>query len=106
MEKGKMPFIMTANGLGQLFGPGMVDGPMPEHYEPIETPVRSNTFSGQLNNPCAKIIDSDMDKRAIPADPKYPFVLTTYSMTEHWCSGSETRNHPALLEAEPQLYVR
>jgi len=42
---------------------------------------------------------------AAPGDPKYPIVLTTYSMTEHWCGGGETRNTPGLLEAEPQLYV-
>ncbi len=77
----------------------------PEHYEPVETPVRNHGFSGQLSNPCAKIPASDMDKIALPADPKYPIVLTTYSMTEHWCGGSETRNVPSLLEAEPQLYV-
>ncbi len=105
MEKGKLPFIMTAAGVGNIFGPGMVDGPLPEHYEPIETPLKTNSFSGQIHNPCAKIMYGEMDKRALPGDPKYPIVLTTYSLTEHWCSGSETRNHPALLEAEPQLYV-
>ena len=103
--KGKHPFIMHKHGFSQIYGPGRAEGPFSEHYEPIETPVRSHPFSGQLNNPCAKIIDSDMDKRAVPADPKYPIVLTTYSLTEHWCGGGETRNVPSLLEAEPQLYV-
>ena len=103
--KGKSPFIMQKEGHGQLYGPGREEGPFSEHYEPVETPVRSHPFSRQLSNPCAKIIDSDMDKRAVPADPKYPIVLTTYSMTEHWCGGGETRNVPSLLEAEPQLYV-
>ncbi len=100
---GKNPFIMLADGLGQLYGTGLVDGPFPEHYEPTETPVTNHGFSGQLRNPCAKI--SPADKIAAPADPKYPIVLTTYSMTEHWCGGSETRNVGSLLEAEPQLYV-
>ena len=102
---GKYPFIMQPEGLGRLFGPGLIDGPFPEHYEPAETPLTQHLFSGQLNNPCAKILVSDHDKIAAPGDPRFPIVLTTYSMTEHWCSGSETRNHPALLEAEPQLYV-
>ncbi len=102
---GKYPFIMQTEGLGRLFGPGLVDGPFPEHYEPAETPLTRHDFSGQLSNPCAKILVSDHDKIAAPGDPRFPIVLTTYSMTEHWCSGSETRNHPALLEAEPQLYV-
>ena len=52
-----------------------------------------------------KFASSDMDPLAKPADPKYPIVLTTYSLTEHWCGGGETRNVPNLLEAEPQLYV-
>ncbi len=105
VKGGKNPFIMLKDGLGQLFGSGLVDGPLPEHYEPVETPVRNHGFSGQLSNPCAKIVASDMDKIAAPADPNYPIVLTTYSMTEHWCGGSETRNVPSLLEAEPMLYV-
>jgi len=103
--QGKYPFIMTTEGFGQLYGPGRVDGPLPEHYEPAETPVDSHPFSGQLSNPCIRIIDSDMDKLAKPGDPNYPIVLTTYNMTEHWCGGGDTRNTPSLLEAEPQLYV-
>jgi formate dehydrogenase major subunit len=103
--KGKHPFIMAVHGYGQLFGAGRNDGPFPEHYEPVETPVTSHPFSKQLNNPCYKSVSSDMDVLAKPADPSYPIVLTTYNVTEHWCGGGETRNVPNLLEAEPQLYV-
>ena len=103
--KGKHPFIMSKHGFGQIYGPGRQDGPFSEHYEPVETPVDKNLFSRQLNSPVFKYADSDMDKLAKPADPKYPIVLTTYSVTEHWCGGGETRNVPNLLEAEPQLYV-
>lgn len=103
--KGKLPFIMTVHGAGQAYGPGRQDGPFPEHYEPVETPVDSNPFSKQLSSPVYKFVASDMDKLAKPADPNYPIVLTTYSVTEHWCGGGETRNVPNLLEAEPQLYV-
>ncbi len=103
--KGKHPFIMAKHGMGQLFGPGRQDGPFSEHYEPVETPVTSHPFSGQLNSPCYKFLSSDMDLLAKPADPDYPIVLTTYSLTEHWCGGGETRNVPNLLEAEPQLYI-
>ena len=104
-EKGSYPFIMHTEGHGQLFGPGRVDGPFPEHYEPVETPVTKNPFSSQMNNPCVKIAKSDKDLLAKAGDPKYPIVLTTYSLTEHWCGGGDTRNTPYLLEAEPQLYV-
>ncbi len=103
LKGGKNPFIMLADGLGQLYGTGLVDGPFPEHYEPTETPVANHGFSSQLTSPCSKINPTDIIAR--PADPKYPIVLTTYSMTEHWCGGSETRMVGSLLEAEPQLYV-
>ena len=104
-KNGRLPFIMTTDGAALLFGPGRVDGPFPEHYEPAESPVASHPFSSQLTSPCFKFHKSEFDKFAAPADPRYPIVLTTYSMTEHWCGGGETRNVPNLLEAEPQLYV-
>ncbi len=103
--KGRNPFIMSKHGYGQVFGPGRQDGPFSEHYEPVETPVDSNLFSKQLSSPCYKSVNSDMDLLAAPADPRYPIVLTTYNVTEHWCGGGETRNVPNLLETEPQLYV-
>ena len=102
---GKLAFIMTTDGYAQLYGPGRLDGPFPEHYEPAETPVARHPFSKQLSSPVYKFHTSDMDKLAKAADPDYPIVLTTYSLTEHWCGGGETRNVPTLLEAEPQLYV-
>ena len=104
-KDGKLAYIMTTDGYAQLYGPGRLDGPFPEHYEPAETPVAQHPFSKQLSSPVYKFHTSDMDKLAKAADPKYPIVLTTYSMTEHWCGGGETRNVPNLLEAEPQLYV-
>ena len=52
-----------------------------------------------------KVAESDIDALAKNGDPRFPIVLTTYSLTEHWCGGGDTRNTPALLEAEPQLYV-
>ena len=104
-KNGTLAYIMTTDGYAQLYGPGRLDGPFPEHYEPAETPVAQHPFSKQLSSPVYKFHTSDMDKLAKAADPKYPIVLTTYSMTEHWCGGGETRNVPNLLEAEPQLYV-
>lgn len=102
-EKGKMPFIMKADGVGSLFGPGMAEGPFPEHYEPMEGPLATNPMSSQLINPAVKAFKSDLDKVA-NADPKYPYVCTTYSATEHWCSGF-TRWQPWLLEAMPEAYI-
>jgi formate dehydrogenase major subunit len=103
-EKGKYPFIMKPDGLGAIFGPGMVEGPFPEHYEPLEGPLTKNPFSGQLQNPVITIFKSDLDKVA-NADPQFPVVCTTYSCTEHWCSGALTRWQPWLLEMQPQAYA-
>jgi len=103
-EKGKYPFIMKADGLGALFGPGMAEGPFPEHYEPLEGPLAKNPLSGQLINPVVEIFKSDLDKVA-NADSKFPYVCTTYSCTEHWCSGALTRWQAWLLEMQPELYV-
>ena len=102
---GKLPFIMVKDGHAQFYGPGPADGPFPEHYEPAETPLASHPFSKQLSSPVYKYHKSPMDQIAPPADPRFPIVLTTYSLTEHWCGGGETRNVPNLLETEPQLYV-
>ena len=103
-EKGKYPFIMKTDGVGALFGPGMVEGPFPEHYEPLEGPLTKNPLSGQLNNPAIEIFKSDLDQRA-NADEKFPYVCTTYSCTEHWCTGALTRWQAWLLEMQPELYV-
>ena len=66
---GKLAFIMTTDGYAQLYGPGRLDGPFPEHYEPAETPVARHPFSKQLSSPVYKFHTSDMDKLAKAADP-------------------------------------
>jgi len=103
-EKGKYPFIMKTDGVGALFGQGMVEGPFPEHYEPLEGPLAQNPLSSQRINPAAEIFKSDMDKVA-NASEKFPYVCTTYSCTEHWCTGALTRWQAWLLEMQPELYV-
>jgi formate dehydrogenase major subunit len=64
--KGRPPFIMKPDGVASLFGPGLADGPFPEHYEPLECPVERNLMSPQKNSPVIKRFDkkgvgSDMD---------------------------------------------
>jgi formate dehydrogenase major subunit len=102
--KGKYPFIMQKDGLGALFGPGMAEGPFSEHYEPMEGPLAKNPMSGQRINPAIQIFKSDLDKVA-NANENFPYVCTTYSCTEHWCSGALTRWQAKLLEAMPEQYV-
>jgi formate dehydrogenase major subunit len=101
---GRLPFIMKADGVGSLFGPGLADGPFPEHYEPLEGPFVQNPMSSQHNSPIIKIFSGEMDKFA-NADPKFPLVMTTYSCTEHWCSGALTRWQSNLVELMPEAYV-
>jgi len=102
--KTKYPFIMKPEGHAHIFGPGRVDGPFPEHYEPLECPVEKNLLSSQLINPTAPIYKTDMDAYKT-CDPRYPFVCSTYRVSEHWQSGVMTRWQPWLLEAQPQLFV-
>ncbi len=97
----KYAFIMKPEGHGHVFGPGRADGPFPEYYEPMEAPVKSHPFSKRLNNPTA--LQFKTEYKAVN-DPKYPFVCTTYRVTEHWQSGVMTRYTPWLLEAEPQIF--
>jgi len=102
--KTKHPFIMKPEGHARIFGPGRADGPFPEHYEPLECPVEKNLFSGQLINPTAPIYKTDADAYRT-CDPRYPFVGTTYRVSEHWQTGVMTRWQPWLLESQPQLFV-
>ena len=100
-EGGRYPFIMRAHGLGQIFGPGLADGPFPEHYEPLESPIANNFLSSQRRNPLLRY----SKKVDLPAtdDPLYPIVCTTYRLTEHW--QTVTRLVPWNLELQPQVVV-
>jgi len=99
----KHPFIMQQHGLGALFAPGLNDGPFPEHYEPMEGPIAAHPLSKRLHNPAALIFAGEEAQRAV-ADARYPFVCTTYRLTEHWQTGLMTRWQPWLLETQPQLF--
>jgi formate dehydrogenase major subunit len=100
---GFYPFIMKPDGVASIFGPGLADGPFPEHYEPLECPIEKNIMSSQRINPVIKIFEGGPDSFAT-CDPRYPFVCTTYRVTEHWQTGVLTRWLPWLLEAEPQIF--
>jgi formate dehydrogenase major subunit len=100
MEGTRYPFIMKPEGFAYIFGPGRTDGPFPEHYEPIESPIQ-NPFSGTQNNPAVTIFRPD----EIGTPDKFPIVATTYRVTEHWQAGQMTRNLPWLVELMPQMFV-
>ena len=106
---GRPPFIMKPHGVGSILGPGLADGPFPEHYEPLECPVEKNFMSPQMVNPTIKRWDkegtgTDVDARAT-CDPKFPFVCSTYRVSEHWQTGLMTRWCPWLAEMQPEMFV-
>jgi formate dehydrogenase major subunit len=97
-KNGDKPFIMRTDLVGGFFGP-LNDGPFPEHYEPIESPVK-NLLSKQQNNPVAKIwkVPDQKNELAAVGSPDYPYVITTYRLTEHHLSGVMSRYLPMLAE--------
>jgi formate dehydrogenase major subunit len=101
---GILPFIMKPDGVASIFGPGLVEGPFPEHYEALECPVEANAMSGQRINPTIKIFGDKMDAFA-SCDARFPFVGTTYRVSEHWQTGCMTRHCSWLLEMQPQNFV-
>ena len=101
---GKLPFIMKPDGVASVFGPGLTEGPFPEHYEALECPVEKNSMSGQRINPTIKIFGDKMDAFA-SCDMRFPFVGTTYRVSEHWQTGCMTRHCSWLLEMQPQNFV-
>ena len=109
---GRPPFIMKPDGVASLFGPGLAEGPFPEHYEPLECPVEKNLMSPQKNNPAIKRFDkpgvgSDMDvySGVASCDPRFPFICSTYRVSEHWQTGVLTRWCPWLAEMQPGMFV-
>jgi formate dehydrogenase major subunit len=105
---GDDPFIMQSDGKGWLFAPkGMVDGPLPTHYEPQESPVR-NALYPQQQSP-ARLTFPRTDNLSAPSagDPgvgSYPFVFTTYRLTEHHTAGGMSRWLPYLSELQPEMF--
>lgn len=96
-------FFMLWEQNGRLESYGMEDGPLPEHFEPFETPVETNLLNGSLNSPCMKFANNESTKHGSASD--YPIVATTYSVTEHWQTGGQSRACPALVEAMPSQFI-
>jgi len=83
-----------------------VDGPMPEFYEPVESPTKNVMNEGQKTefNPCV-IYPRIPELQKIGTPDEYPYVLCSSSLTEHWCSGTITRNIPYLNELVKEPFV-
>jgi len=97
-----LPFIMKPEGIARLWGYGLAEGPLPEVYEPWESPLKDNLMSGIRTNPCA-FIGTYMNERGTP--DQFPYIGTTYRCTEHWQTGIMTRNLPWLVELMPEMYI-
>ena len=96
---------MKPDGVGWLFvSNGLVDGPLPAHYEPAESPVRNPLYQ-QQNNPVLKYWEHAENKLAAVGDPHYPYILSTYRLTEHYLAGAMSRWNPWLTELQPELFI-
>ena len=102
-SEGLGSFIMTGEGVGRLFAPSslMLDGPVPEHYEPTESPI-DNLLSGTRRDPAAIIYEGAAASFA-EDDSEFPYVATTYRVTEH--EHYVTQHVPYLVEAMPDFFV-
>src|SRR5581483_7005678 len=102
---GTSPFIMLADGKAELFSPsGLKDGPLPAHYEPVESPVKNPLYK-QQDNPAAKKWPRRDNPYHDVGDPRYPYVLTTYRLTEHHSGAIPTRMVPSLAELQPEGFA-
>ena len=102
---GDCPFIMKPDGKGWLYAPaGTVDGPLPTHYEPFESPI-PNLLYDQRENPVATHREHSLNPLAAPMDPNYPIVATTHRLTEHYLSGPMSRFNSWLNELQPEMFV-
>ena len=105
---GDDPFIMQADGKGWLYAPtGLLDGPLPAHYEPHESPV-TNPFYRQQANPTRQVFKRT-DNLSNPSDGEpgaevFPYVFTTYRLTEHHTAGGMSRWLPYLSELQPEFF--
>jgi formate dehydrogenase major subunit len=105
---GTDPFIMQADGKGWLYASsGLEDGPLPAHYEPQESPVRNRMYR-QQRNPVRQIFSSEYNRYQPSGDEPgadvFPFVATTYRLTEHFTAGGMSRWVPYLSELQPEFF--
>jgi formate dehydrogenase major subunit len=107
--RGDEPFTMQADGKAWLYAPaGLVDGPMPTHYEPHESPFGNPLYAGQQSNPARQ----QVRRRENPYNPThgepgvevFPYVATTYRLTEHHTAGGMSRWLPHLAELQPEMF--
>ncbi len=103
---GDDPFIMMPDGRGWLFAPsGLLDGPLPTHYEPFESPLDNPLYPELHMNPAAVKWQRPENPYNPSADPRYPIVATSFRLTEHHTAGAMSRNLPWLAELQPEMFA-
>lgn len=103
---GHQPFIMKPDGVGWLFAPTMLkDGPLPTHYEPIESPIANLLHPQQATNPLAQTFAGPLNLLADRPTDEYPIVATTFRLTEHFLSGPMSRFNSWLNELQPEMFA-
>jgi formate dehydrogenase major subunit len=98
------PFIMNPEGVGRVFAPlgAFADGPFPEHYEPIESPVQNALHPKQQNNPVVKKLKTAADKYSATGD-EFNVICTTYRLTEHYHYW--TKNNQMNVQLIPEAFI-
>jgi len=105
-DEGVGPFIMTAEGVARLFAPtGLAEGPLPEHYEPMESPLPNNPMHPKNDkaraNPAARVFKGDREQ--FGTEKEYPYAATSYRLTEHFHYW--TKNVLTSAIVQPQQFV-
>jgi formate dehydrogenase major subunit len=105
---GSSPFIVHPDGLGWLYAAsGLVDGPLPTHYEPHESPI-DNLLYRERANPTRQVFprsENPYNPPGVePGGEVFPFVFTTYRLTEHHTAGGMSRSVPFLNELQPEMF--
>ena len=106
--RGDEPFVMQADGRGWLFVPsGLTDGPLPTHFEPHESPV-VNPLYPQQSNPAREQYPRKGNEYNPtgdePGSDVFPYVVTSYRLTEHHTAGAMSRTVPHLNELQPEFF--
>ncbi|MDB4952727.1 MAG: molybdopterin dinucleotide-binding region [Myxococcales bacterium] len=102
---GDAPFLLQADGRGWLFAPtGIVDGPLPAHYEPEESAIDNPIYRQQCNPARVEWQRRDNPYHAAARDRRFPYALTTFRLTEHHTSGAMSRWLSWLSELQPALF--
>jgi formate dehydrogenase major subunit len=103
---GDGPFIMMPDGRAALYSPsGLLDAPLPTHYEPLESPVRNELYPNVGSNPVSVTWRRPENPLIEPEDTRYPHVASTFRLTEHHTAGPMSRNLPWLAELQPEMFA-